>query len=408
MKISINVFLIFFFSLNGLVFSQMNNYSYKRALSKINSDWHSIQIPDDVYGKIENDFSDLRIYGITKKNDTIEAPFIIRRTEEVNFYKSINFKLINRSSNDAGYFYTFEVPEGTMTNRLKIDLGSENFDLKVRLEGSQDQLSWYTIVNNYRIAGLSNHDTKFTYSDISFSDSKYRYFRLFIPGTNDPKVNTASVTLQQTTESRFRNYKHQYIFTREEANQTIIELDLGKKLPVSHVHFKIKENIDFFRPIRIEYASDSVETEKGWIVNYSTLIEGDLNSLFEHDFHFNSTILNRLRIVIDNDVNQALTPIEFEISGFDYFLIARFTEDARYFLTYGNKAASFPNYDIVRFEENIPNNSSFIPVGEEETIRITGDIQEPLFKNKTWLWLILGIIILVIGFSMVRMLKKNQ
>lgn len=403
-----SIFLIYFLSLNGLVFSQMSNYSYKRALSEINSDWHSIHIPDDVYGKIENDFSDIRIYGITKKNDTIEAPFIIKRTEEVNFYKSINFKLINHSSANGGYYYTFEVPDGTTINRLKIDLGSENFDFNVQLEGSQDQLSWYTIVKNYRITGLSNRDTKFSYSDISFSDSKYRYFRLFIPGTNDPQVTTASLTLQQTTESRFRTYQHKHIFTRQESNQTIIELDLGKKLPVSRVHFNVKEAIDFFRPIRIEYASDSVETEKGWIVNYSTLIESDLNSLFEHDYHFNSTLLNRLRIVIDNDINQALTPIEFEISGFDYFLIARFTEDARYFLTYGNKTASFPNYDIIRFEENIPTNARFIPVGgEEEIIETKATTQEPLFKNKNWLWLILGIIILVIGFSMVRMLKKH-
>jgi len=265
---------IFLFT-SGIVFGQMNNYTYKRLLSGINAQWHSIRIPDDIYGKVANDLSDIRIYGLTSKNDTVEAPFIIRRSEEENLSKTINFKLINLSSTEAGYFYTFDVPGGTIINRMNLNLGRSNFDLTVRIEGSQDQLNWYTIIDKYRIVGLSNTETEFAYTDISFSDSKYRYLRLFIPGKEDPKVTSASLTLQQTTNSRFRTFEVKSINRLEESTQTIIELNIGKKLPVSRLRFNIKEKIDYFRPLRIEYASDSVETEMGWLVNYSTLISSD-------------------------------------------------------------------------------------------------------------------------------------
>jgi len=267
--------LTIFLCTSGIVFGQMNNYTYKRLLSGINAQWHSIRIPDDIYGKVANDLSDIRIYGLTSKNDTVEAPFIIRRSEEENLSKTINFKLINLSSTEAGYFYTFDVPGGTIINRMNLNLGRSNFDLTVRIEGSQDQLNWYTIIDKYRIVGLSNTETEFAYTDISFSDSKYRYLRLFIPGKEDPKVTSASLTLQQTTNSRFRTFEVKSINRLEESTQTIIELNIGKKLPVSRLRFNIKEKIDYFRPLRIEYASDSVETEMGWLVNYSTLISSD-------------------------------------------------------------------------------------------------------------------------------------
>lgn len=118
--------------------------------------------------------------------------------------------------------------------------------------------------------------------------------------------------------------------------------------------------------------------------------------------------MSRLRIVIENDFNQALTPLNFEVSGFDHFLIARFTEKANYFLTYGNKSAEFPTYDIIRFEDKIPKEAQFLRVGSEEIISVRVPIKEPLFKNKVWLWLILGVIILIISWSMISMMRKKE
>ena len=408
MNHAIKSLLIIFLFLSGQSFGQMNNFAYKRALSGITSSWHSIRIPDDVYGKIANDFSDIRIYGISSKNHIVEAPYIIRRSEEQNLSKEINFKLINRSNTNAGYYYTFEVPAGTVTNRLNLNLETANFDYKVRLEGSQDQLNWFTIIDKYRLVGLANSETEFSYTDISFSDSKYRYLRLFIPGSEDPNLTTASITLQQSTNSDFRTYKIEKIDNLKDSSQTIIELNLGKKLPVSRLRFDIKEKIDYFRPLRIEYAADSVQTEMGWIVNYATLLETDLSSLTEHDFHFNSTILSRLRIVIENDINQPLSPLAYEVSGFEHYLIARFTEDADYFLVYGSESVGIPTYDISKFADKIPKNAAFLQIGDEVLIGIETIEKEPLFKNKAWLWAILGTIILLLSYSMFRMMRSSK
>lgn len=89
---------------------QMNQYEYKRKLTNINSHWHKIILPIDVFGKINADFSDIRIFGITQTNDTLEAPFVLRHEEEKISRKEVAFNLINDSKNNRGYFFTFEMP----------------------------------------------------------------------------------------------------------------------------------------------------------------------------------------------------------------------------------------------------------------------------------------------------------
>ena len=42
--------------------AQIETYRYKRALSHITGEWHQITLPDEVFGKVNPDISDLKIY----------------------------------------------------------------------------------------------------------------------------------------------------------------------------------------------------------------------------------------------------------------------------------------------------------------------------------------------------------
>ena len=89
-------------------------------------------------------------------------------------------------------------------------------------------------------------------------------------------------------------------------------------------------------------------------------------------------------------------------------LIARFTDDATYFLTYGNKKAVRPHYDIERFADNIPEVLTTLELGSELRIeKEEGRLTEPLFKSKKWLWAIMTVIILLLGWFSVKMISKK-
>ena len=75
-------FLAFFVLMNSFAFGQMKDLKYKRELKGIQDQWHSITIPNEMYGKISQDLSDIRIYGIKANKDTIEASYVLRKNDK--------------------------------------------------------------------------------------------------------------------------------------------------------------------------------------------------------------------------------------------------------------------------------------------------------------------------------------
>jgi len=391
-------------------FGQINHYSYKRELIGINEQWHSIVLPNEIFGKISPSFSDIRIYGITTKNDTVEAPYLLKLSKEKTVLKEEPFTLINQSKNEKGYYFTFETPVGISINQIDLDFKQQDFDWRISLEGSQNLQEWFSIIEDYRILSIKNELTYFQFKKVIFPRSKYRYFRLFIKSDNKPDLVSAKLFLTTTTEGNYRKYVLSSLTIDSEKinKQSILDVELESFAPVNKLKINVKSKTDFYRPITIKYLSDSVKTEKGWRYNYSTLMSGTLNSVEKNEFTFNSALLQKLKIIIDNQDNEPLEIESVEVQGYVHKLVARFIEPATYYLTYGNKQVARPKYDIERFTEKIPSSLTELKLGTEVSIEKSEPKKlEPLFKNKNWLWAIMTIVIVLLGWFTLKMMKQK-
>ncbi len=410
MKLKTN-FLICCLLISGFYsIGQINLYNYKCEILGITNPWHKIILPDDIFSKISDNFSDLRIYGISPEKDTIEAPYLLRLTTNKTTTKEISFKTINPSHNNNGYFFTFEIPSKEPVNQIKLEFSQTNFDWRIKLEGSQNQQEWFTIIDDYRILSIKNDQTDFQSTNINFPNSAYRYFRVNIISHEKPDLLEAKISDTEITQGIFNNYNISNVTTTERTtnNQTVIDIELPKRIPICYLKINVKDSFDYYRPMTIEYLTDSFKTEKGWKYNYSTLYSGTLNSIQKNDFYFASTILKKMRIIVDNYDNQLLTINSFEIKGYTHELLVRFTQTATYFLTYGNKYATEPQYDIERFSENIPDSLTALELGPEQIIAKDEKlIHDPLFENKTWLWVAMTVIIILLSWFSIRMMKKK-
>lgn len=402
------VFILFLTStcING----QVDQYNYQRALSGINNQWHSINLPDDIYSKVSNNLHDIRIFGYTNNGDTIEAPYLIKVKADKIKVNEIVFKTINTTRNEKGYYYTFEVPTNESINQIKLDFFQKNFDWSIKLEGSQNQQEWFTITDDYRILSIYNELTDYQFTKLSFPDSKYRYFRLLIKSKEEPNLKLVKIFLNNFEEGKYKTYPVTNINIQDEkqAKSTEINIDLSIPVSVCQLNISIKDTFDFYRPLTIQYLLDSIKTEKGWIYNYTTLTNGTLNSLETNKFSFDSRITKKLKIIIHNGDNQPLKIDDVEVKGYNYELLARFTETASYFLVYGNSNDDKPNYDIEKFTKNIPETVTPIILGVEQEIN-SKEITEkdPLFKNKNWLCAIMTIIIVLLGWFTLKMIRKT-
>lgn len=397
--------------LSGCV-SAYGQFAYKRDINGISEQWHRLVLPDALFGKTAADLADLRIYGLTPKNDTLEAPYLLRRSTEQISEQAIDFKLINTTHNARGWFFTFEIPAETAINQIKLAFDQTNFDWRVQLEGSPDQREWFTILDDYRILSIRNGYTDFQFTKLAFPNAKYRFFRLRVPASEKPALLSANLAQYSVSDGAFKDYPaEQFNLKNDKKNkETTLEIGLHMPVPVSRLNVHVHDTFDYYRPVTIQFLSDSVKTEKGWMHNYTTLASGTLNSLEENTFSLNSTIQQRLRIIIQNQDNQPLQIDSVTVSGYVHELVARFTEPgASYFLAYGNPDAPTPQYDIGRFAGTIPEQLTPLSLGEEQRIAAEAPkAKAPLFENKIWLWVLMGGIILLLGWFTLRMMQKNE
>lgn len=410
MKLKANISICVLLLVCSYSYGQIEHYNYKRELQGITGQWHKVALPDEIFGKVSSDLSDIRIFGITANNDTIEAPYILRLAKEKISSNEVSFKIVNASHNEKGYYFTLEIPTKEPVNQIKLDLVQQNFDWRLTLEGSQNQQEWFTIVEDYRILSIKNELTDYQFTKVTFPSSRYRFFRLLIDSKEKPDLTTAKIALYEVTEGSYRDYAIKSVKTDEEkrAKHTVIHIDLALPVPASYLKISIKDTFDYYRPVTIQYLTDSFETQQGWKYNYSTLTTQTLNSIEKNEFKFNSTILQKLKITINDHDNEPLTIDTFSVKGYVHELVVRITEPAAYFLTYGNDKTGKPHYDISRFADKLPDTLIALKLGDEQLIEKEKSPEtEPLFKNKAWLWAIMTVIILLLGWFSFKMIRKN-
>ncbi|WKB81998.1 DUF3999 family protein [Cellulophaga lytica] len=405
-----NKAVLFFLLVTTVFYAQMQKYDAKIELKNITDTWHNIVLPDTVFANTQDHLSDIRIYGITPKNDTIEAPYLFNYTSPELKTKTVEYKLLNASTKDGIYYFTLKVPSKDPINHIKLDFENTNFDWKVSVEASHHQKKWFKIYDDYRIVAIKNNLTNYSFTDINFSAAEYTYFRIGIKSDEEPILKRATLELKQKTTANITDRKlKSYNINEDKKNKkTIINVNLTKKAPTHQVTINVSDDIDYYRPIKIEELLDSVKTDKGYLYDYNTLSVGTLSSIENNTFTFDNTFSEKIRITILNFDNQPLKIKNISAKGYKYLLTARFTEPATYYLTYGNKDAYGPSYDIAQLNIKMPKNIKKLSLGEPVFIaKKEKQTQEPLFNNKLWLWVIMVLIMTIIGWFSYKMLSNK-
>lgn len=406
---TIHKLLLLLLCVSPYTYGQMAQYTYKRPIKEVTQPWHTLTLPSAVFGKTRQNLADLRIFGITATNDTVEAPYLLRVAKEKTTTKPIDFITLNTAHNAKGYYVTFKTLTEVPINQIALAFTQQNFDWQATLAGSQDQKEWFTLLEKQRIVSVKDEQTDFSATTLRFPNAKYRFFRLHIHSDEKPTLSTATLTQHNTTQATFVPYalKNISIKNREQKQQTEITVNLQQPSRVSHVQLVFSDAFAYHRPITIVYPVDSFAIGQGRGYYYRTLLRGTLNSLQENNFTFGSTTLQRLKIIIDNQDNQPLTLDTVHVQGYAHKLVARFTEGVDYFLAYGNPTAAIPRYDISRFANQIPKTPPPLSLGNEEQIaKPQPPIVVPLFANQAWLWGSITAVVLLLGWFSVRMIRK--
>ncbi len=409
-KIKPITFISMMLLLSVQLWAKMEDYEYKRPLKNITEGWHSVVLPNDIFDKTQQSLNDIRIIGITNTNDTVEAPYILKVNGPKKSYFEYPFELINRVKKGKTFYFTFKTEDLKAINNIKLDFKNKNFDWHIKLLGSNNQKNWYTIVDNYRILSIHNNEVEYKYCNISFITTQYKYYQLEIPSSETPILENAKL-IQQSEENGISDtivINNSLLTITAKNLKTEIKAKLPEYIRASEIAIDVLNDFDYYRDITIKYIKDSIKTETGLLYETELLSNSNINSLEHNYFPIKSTNLNNVIISIKNDHNQPLDIDNIKIICHQHILVTRFTQEANYYLCYGKKWAGKPKYDIEKFTSQIPTELLPVKIGQEEKISKLPKNQTKSLFNKYWLWGIMILIIVLLGWSSKQLINKTK
>ena len=338
-----------FITFSGL--AQTDDFKYRQEIFEVKGQWNRIVLSEESYSKIEPDGSDLRIIGLNGE-DTLSIPFLLKTGKELSIPESRIFKIINRTTKENRYFYTLRTGQNennsNSINSIELDFERENFDWRVRLEGSNDQKEWFTILEDYRIVSIKNALTDYSFSRLAFSSIEYDYFRISLESDKDPLLNQATLLEDIGKNDIYQEYNFSFTETQDDTpdNRSMITIDLMQDVPVSKIWYEVDANYDYFRAVKTEILVDSVETEKGWKRNYRSFPNNAVISSLEEPFiEIPNILTSGIRLTIYHKDDEPLDLTLKKIEGIPYKLTARFDQKVYpCFLLMGNSRISKPPF----------------------------------------------------------------
>lgn len=410
-----NIVLTILLSGNGL-YAQFTACDYNCRLGNtIKEDFYSIPLSPAIIAHSAASLNDLRIYNMAG-SDTTEIPYLLEymgdRTEE----QPVSFELVNDVTHlKCCSFVTLKMNKNKVINSIHLDIAENNFDKVLSIQGSNDNKEWFDIKHHLRIVGFDNAGISFRSSSISFPSAEYTYFRISFDDDSSPKVTVTNAYAFENKTSKGQydelpiKSKQQTENKKEKTSALIV--DLSSNYMLSYLSLKSRDKNDFYRDINIYRSTGTYHTPKGDEDSWQMINSGVIISNDDNVFTLGNEQAKKIKIEVINYDNQPISLDEVKIFSEKVSLVAKLPASDRLYLAYGNKNAAAPVYDLVHFKDKIPASLSVVSPGKEElktAVTLNASAEEPLIKNKMWLWIIMLLVILLIGYFALSMVKKEK
>lgn len=383
---------------------------YEHSIIGVSDQWHRVDLPDEIFGRLDHSFNSIRVISKEKNTTELEQPYLLVKDQPRTIMHPVPSTIINQTRKGNDYYFTFEISDEPMLSRIHLDFENNDFDWKILLEGSIDQKEWFTIIEDYRILALPG---KYQFTQLDFPAVNYPFLRVKINSQQKPILNAVTINSAVVTAGECENWLPKTIHHQPISNTKKSELliDLGKVVPVSYLKIKPNSPYDYYRNFKISFLRDSLKTEAGWRERWSSAGSGTLSSFGNNVFPMDEILTSKIKLTIQNKDNQMLDIPSVEVKGAKHFLLVRFDGKPPYALQYGDRNLKYPEYDLVSFKKNIPSKPT--PVKLEKAIYkkiIEENKSKPIFSNSIWLYLLMGMTMLILGgftLSMMRNAKEK-
>lgn len=398
------------------LFAQLSKYDCKRKLERVEKEgWYSIELTPEILAKSVSALNDIRLYRLMDK-DAVEIPYLLEWLGNKIEEKEVSLELINNTYIQKCCSYvTLKFHDKRSINKIRLEVAEEIFDKTLKIEGSVDNVEWFTIKENLRIVGFRSNKHSYKYTTLDFPLSEYNYFRLVFDDEHSPRVTVVTTYAYEThyIEGSYCELginEWEKIDKKDEKTTEII-MYFHYKYFIDNVLIEPKIDKVFYRNLNIYYPGSIIKTPKGDIENWTLLNTTVFSSKETKPIDCHNIQANKIKVEIINNDNVPLEIVNVKAFGEECRLVAQLPVANNLFLVYGKDNERAPRYDLIHFKDKIPPELKTISLGSEIKIEKDSGKEEkkkPLLTNKLWLWGSMMVIIILIAFFSFKMITSNR
>ena len=372
--------------------------------------FYSIAITPELSSYLKTDLSDLRIVDEKKQPVAFitEIPYSRKAIHEILFDQ----KIIQKETIDSKTILVIENAGKSKLSNFIIELRSAAAERTASLSGSDDNVTWYAILDSLLLHRSGDYDNASHSQRINFPPSNYKYFKLTI--NNDKKAPLSILNLTSSDISSIIDIT-QFFFNNpppsfsqiDSSGYSLIKIINNRPFHVSTIKLGISDPWLYKRQAKLftEIKSGLQETWNSY--NHTTI------TLSSDEFSGHTIPLLKSRIfylLIENGDNPPLKIDSISTGQKKRGVIAQLEMGREYSLLLDNPHAIAPDYDLQHFKDRIPDNvalkiKSITALPQPETVSVKKNI------DKWWIWpaIILVIILLaILAWKLTKDIKKNN
>jgi hypothetical protein len=372
--------------------ARAQNFRSRANLDSVSqSGFFAIPVTPALSAQVKTDFSDLRIFDEKGK----AVPYLM--SSEIPFLDSAAFKplqIIKNILNDSGQtVLVIRNGQNEKTDGFYIRIRNAAVSRTMNLSGSNDNVKWYSIMENMGLDKqfIQTHDSFEEY--ISFPLSTYNYFRVLINnGKNDPlEIISVKKPMQLNHVRKDSLIQNPCCsFVRKDSNQiTWITVNNMRNFHISALRMRVKSPRYFKRQLEILAGGR---------------LAGDVSISSDSVFNlglprFNDSLFT---IKIYNDDNPPLEITGISTGQMEEKIITWLEAGKSYHLEMNDAKVNPPHYDLISFKDSIPGKLQEIGFSDITLKPLAVSESKSGFKS-FWLWPSLILVILVLGLFTYRL-----
>jgi len=410
-------------------------YRAEVTVEKGKEQYCRLKLTPEIYGAARPDLGDIRLLDASGE----QVPYVIIEPKDITEKLRYRPSLINSStSEDKTALVTLDFGKQEIKNSIEVETGGTNFRRIVKVEGSNDNIEFFTLVEQAYVFAIGDgRDRRFSKIDLPVND--YRYLRISVgpmateeesPVIEEVKTFKIEKKLaeRETIEMTMVEHKED-----EKGNLSIYAYDLlSAHLPISEIELDVAD-ASFYRYVTVEGrdaatrkvkidSEDSRQRFREVEVSWTRIISDTIYRYTEANgkrcekrvLHIPSgrRAYRYLKITVNNYDDKPIMIKSASVKMIAHKVVFAAKSGVSLMLYVGSKSASKPRYDLVHMLKQ----PSQVGV---KTAQLGGIIDNPLFgqaerkvawteRHKVLLLVIMGAMVLVLGWFILRSFKSIQ